>query len=66
MSTRNELALRDAIACVSERCTVMVVAHSLSTVVDPDRIIVLDDVRMRAVDTHDELLASDPLYRELA
>ena len=66
LDTRNELALRDAIARVSERCTVMVVAHRLSTVVDADRIVVLDGGKVSSIGTHEELLASDPLYRELA
>jgi ABC-type multidrug transport system fused ATPase/permease subunit len=66
LDTRNELALRDAIARVSERCTVIVVAHRLSTVVDADRIVVLDGGKVSSIGTHEELLASDPLYRELA
>jgi ABC-type multidrug transport system fused ATPase/permease subunit len=66
LDSRNELALREAIARVSERCTVMVVAHRLSTVVDAERIVVLDGGRVSSVGTHEELLASEPLYRELA
>jgi ABC-type multidrug transport system fused ATPase/permease subunit len=66
LDSRNELALRDAIVRVSEKCTVMVVAHRLSTVVDAVRIVVLDGGRVNSVGTHEELLASDPLYRELA
>lgn len=66
LDARNELALREAIERVSERCTVIVVAHRLSTVVDADKIMVLDRGKVSSVGTHDELLASDPLYRELA
>ena len=30
-----------------------------------DRIVVLDDVRIHAMGTHRELLASDPIYQEI-
>ena len=43
LDTRNELALREAIGRISTHCTVMVIAHRLSTVVDADRIIVLNE-----------------------
>ena len=62
----NEAALRDTIAAVARTTTVLVVAHRLSTVTMADRIIVVDAGRVRALGTHTELLAPDPLYAELA
>jgi ABC-type multidrug transport system fused ATPase/permease subunit len=46
--------------------TSLIVAHRLSTVLGADRIVVLDQGRVVGQGTHDELLDSCPLYRELA
>jgi ATP-binding cassette subfamily B protein len=62
----NEQLLRDAIDAVAEDRTLLVIAHRLSTVVDSDRIIVLDHGGVVGVGTHSELVASTPLYKELA
>ncbi|GAA2660383.1 MULTISPECIES: ABC transporter ATP-binding protein [Actinosynnema] len=54
--------------CVRERArhgAVVTVAHRLSTVIDADTIVVMEDGRVRASGAHAELLATDELYREL-
>jgi ATP-binding cassette subfamily B protein len=43
-----------------------VIAHRLSTVVDSDQIIVLENGKVLGVGTHRELLESTPLYKQLA
>jgi ATP-binding cassette subfamily B protein len=43
-----------------------VIAHRLSTVVDSDQIIVMENGRVVGVGTHSELVQSTPLYKELA
>ena len=62
----NEQLMKDAIDRVSANRTLIVIAHRLSTVIDSDRIIVLDKGRVLGAGTHDELVSSVPLYRELA
>ncbi|MEU7256145.1 ABC transporter ATP-binding protein [Streptomyces rimosus] len=66
LDAANELALRDTVAEAARTTTVLVVAHRLSTVTLADRIVVMEAGRVRAIGTHAELVASDPLYGELA
>jgi len=62
----NELLMKTAIDKVSKNRTLVVIAHRLATVVDSDQIIVLKDGEVQASGTHEELLASSTLYRDLA
>ncbi len=45
--------------------TVFVIAQRISTVLNADKILVLDDGRIAAEGTHSELLTSSPIYREI-
>ena len=62
----NEQRMREAIDAVAADRTLIVIAHRLSTVVDSDRIVVLDHGQVVGQGTHSELVASTPLYRDLA
>jgi ATP-binding cassette subfamily B protein len=66
LDARNEQLLRDTLAAAAADRALLVVAHRLSTVLDSDEIVVLDGGRVVARGTHDELVDSSPLYRELA
>ena len=62
----NEQRMREAIDAVAAGRTLVVIAHRLSTVVDSDHIVVLEHGRVAGQGTHEQLLDSTPLYRELA
>jgi ATP-binding cassette subfamily B protein len=62
----NEQRMREAIDAVAEGRTMIVIAHRLSTVVDSDQIIVLDQGKVVGIGTHSKLVKSTPLYKQLA
>ncbi|WP_240665960.1 ABC transporter ATP-binding protein [Agromyces sp. LHK192] len=62
----NERMMREAIDAVAAGRTLIVIAHRLSTVVDSDRIVVLDQGTVIGEGRHEELVQTVPLYRELA
>ncbi|WP_330172314.1 ABC transporter ATP-binding protein/permease [Streptomyces sp. NBC_01498] len=66
LDANNERALREAVEQVARRCTVLLIAHRLSTVTGADQIVVLEHGQVRGSGTHGELVESDVLYRELA
>lgn len=66
VDSHNEQLILDAIEAAGEDKTVIIVAHRLSTVTDADQILVIDDAQIQARGTHQELMKSSELYRELA
>ncbi len=62
----NEQRMREAIDAAAADRTLLVIAHRLSTVVDSDLIVVLQNGMVVGQGTHAELLESTPLYRDLA
>jgi ATP-binding cassette subfamily B protein len=61
----NEALIQDALAALAREKTVLVIAHRLSTVVDADKIVVMDAGRIVGEGTHAKLLASNDRYRRL-
>ena len=57
--------LRAALRDETRRATVFVVAQRISTVINADRIVVLDDGRVVGIGTHAELLRNNEVYREI-
>lgn len=62
----NEAALTTVMKDVAQECALLVIAHRLSTVQHADHIVVLHQGRSAACGRHEDLLARDPLYRDLA
>jgi ABC-type multidrug transport system fused ATPase/permease subunit len=61
-----ESRIKEALREVMEGRTTFVIAHRLSTIALADEIVVLEEGRLAARGTHEELLESSDLYREIA
>ncbi|HEU5011457.1 MAG TPA: ATP-binding cassette domain-containing protein, partial [Roseiflexaceae bacterium] len=60
-----EARIQDALARLPHKQTRLVVAQRISTVLAADKILVLNDGAVVAEGTHDELIESSPIYREI-
>ncbi len=65
LDNKSQGAIVDELAKLKQDHTIIVVAHRLSTIVDADNIIVVDNGQKVAEGTHKELMNSCELYKEL-
>ncbi len=62
----SEQQVKQALQHLMQGKTTLIIAHRLSTVLHADRILVLDQGRLIASGTHQQLLQTSPLYKQLA
>jgi ATP-binding cassette subfamily B protein len=65
VDVETEIKIQDALDQIMENRTSFVIAQRISTVLNADKILVLDDGQIAAEGTHRELLTSSPIYREI-
>ncbi|QHW34568.1 ABC transporter ATP-binding protein [Paenibacillus rhizovicinus] len=66
LDSKSEVVVQEALTNLMAGRTTLVIAHRLSTVVDADQIVFVEKGRMTGKGTHEELLATHPMYREFA
>ncbi|MBR2756919.1 MAG: ABC transporter ATP-binding protein, partial [Exiguobacterium sp.] len=62
---KTDAALRKALKEETKDATVLIVAQRVSTIMDADRIIVLEEGTVAGIGTHEELFATNAVYQEI-
>jgi ATP-binding cassette subfamily B protein len=65
VDVETEAKIEAALEKLMADCTTFVVAQRISTVLNADKIIVLERGQVAAVGTHAELMRSSPIYQEI-
>ncbi|GGY48888.1 ABC transporter transmembrane domain-containing protein [Parvularcula lutaonensis] len=66
LDSESEAAIKAALASITASKTTVVIAHRLSTVMNANKIIVLDQGKVIATGTHDQLIKEGGIYAQLA
>ncbi|MAJ36252.1 MAG: hypothetical protein CBC12_14130 [Candidatus Puniceispirillum sp. TMED52] len=66
LDSASEQKVQEALKQLMQNRTTIVIAHRLSTVINADRILVMDKGQLVASGDHDALLATSPIYHKLA
>lgn len=64
VDTATEKKIRTALADYKD-VTKIIIAQRITSVMNTDQIVILDDGKIHRVGTHKELLSSDPIYQEI-
>ena len=65
MDTKTDAMIRQAFREFIPETTKLIIAQRISSVQDADMIIMMENGMVAAVGTHDELMASSPIYQEV-
>jgi ABC-type multidrug transport system fused ATPase/permease subunit len=65
LDSESEFLIQSAMDEVMKNKTSIVIAHRLSTVINADKIFLIDDGKVSAVGTHAELLEKSEIYKKL-
>ena len=66
LDAQSEQAVQHALARLMQGRTTVVIAHRLATVLNADRIVVMNEGRIEDIGSHEDLLTRCPLYHDLA
>ena len=65
LDNQTQTQIKEAINNLKEKYTILIIAHRLSTVIDCDRILLIDDGKVKAEGKHEELIEKSEEYRKL-
>lgn len=63
---KTDAALRQALAAETKDATVLIVAQRISTIINADKIVVMDEGRVVGIGRHDDLMSTCDVYKEIA